>query len=53
MNKPIISLVVPCFNEEEAIPKFYDEANRVLKEMSLFEVAEFIFVDDGSSDGTM
>lgn len=53
MNKPIISLVVPCFNEEEAIPKFYDEANRVLKEMNLFEVAEFIFVDDGSSDGTM
>ena len=53
MNKPIISLVVPCFNEEESIPKFYGEANRVLKEMNLFEVAEFIFVDDGSSDGTM
>lgn len=53
MNKPIISLVVPCFNEEEAIPKFYDEANRVLKEMNLFEEAEFVFVDDGSSDGTM
>lgn len=53
MNKPIISLVVPCFNEEESIPKFYDEANRVLKEMNLFEVAEFVFVDDGSSDGTM
>lgn len=53
MNKPIISLVVPCFNEEESIPKFYDEANRVLKEMNLLEVAEFVFVDDGSSDGTM
>lgn len=53
MNKPVISLVIPCFNEEESIPKFYDEANRVLKEMNLFEVAEFIFVDDGSSDGTM
>lgn len=53
MNKPIISLVIPCFNEEESIPKFYDEANRVLKEMNLFEVAEFVFVDDGSSDGTM
>ena len=53
MNKPIISLVVPCFNEEESIPKFYDEANRVLKEINLFEDAEFIFIDDGSSDGTM
>ena len=49
----MISLVVPCFNEEEAIPHFYDEANRVLKEMNLHDDAEFIFVDDGSSDGTM
>ncbi|MBP5451760.1 MAG: glycosyltransferase family 2 protein [Treponema sp.] len=48
-----LSLVVPCFNEEESIPKFYDEANRILKDMNLFDNAEFVFVDDGSSDGTM
>ncbi len=48
-----ISLVVPCFNEEEAIPHFYEEANRVLKEMNIFDNAEFVFVDDGSSDGTL
>lgn len=48
-----ISLVIPCFNEEEAIPHFYEEANRVLKDMNLFDEAEFVFVDDGSSDGTM
>lgn len=53
MNKPIISLIVPCFNEEESIPKFYEEANRVLKEMNLFDEAEYVFIDDGSSDGTM
>ncbi len=51
MNETSISLVVPCFNEEEAIPKFYEEANRVLKEMNHYDDAEFVFVDDGSSDG--
>lgn len=53
MNKPIISLVVPCFNEEESVPKFYEEANHILKEMNLYDDSEFVFIDDGSSDGTM
>ena len=53
MSNTFISLVVPCFNEEEAIPKFYEESNRVLKEMNHYDDAEFVFVDDGSSDGTM
>ena len=52
MNKPVLSLVIPCFNEEETIPKFYEEANRVLKEMNLFDETEFVFVDDGSTDAT-
>lgn len=53
MNNPKLSLVVPCYNEEEALPRFYEEANRVLSEMKLYENAEFVFVDDGSSDGTL
>ena len=53
MSNTFISLVVPCFNEEEAIPKFYEESYRVLKEMNHYDDAEFVFVDDGSSDGTM
>ena len=53
MTNPKLSLVVPCFNEEESIPKFYEEANRVLSEMKLSESSEFVFVDDGSSDGTL
>ena len=48
---PKISIVVPCFNEEEAIPIFYEETLKVLKSMSLPSY-EFVFVDDGSSDRT-
>ena len=49
----IISLVVPCFNEEDAIPRFYAETASVLSEMGLDGKAEFVFVDDGSTDGTL
>lgn len=52
-EKDIISIIVPCFNEQESIPLFYKEFNKVtasLKEKVLFE---FIFIDDGSKDNTM
>ena len=49
---PSISIVVPCFNEEEAIPIFYEETSKVLKSMYL-DSYEFVFVDDGSKDRTL
>ena len=51
----LISLVVPCYNEEEAMPLFYREASRVAAEMKQSHGAdfEFIFVDDGSRDKTL
>ena len=51
----LISLIVPCYNEEEAMPLFYKEASRVAAEMKASHGAEFefIFVDDGSRDGTL
>ena len=49
---PTISIVVPCFNEEEAIPIFYNETLKVLNENSI-KSFEFVFVDDGSSDKTL
>ena len=51
----LISLVVPCYNEEESMPLFYAEASRVAAEMKLSHGADFelIFVDDGSKDGTL
>lgn len=50
MNK--ISVVVPCYNEEEAIPVYYREMCKVMEEMTDVEF-EIIFVDDGSSDRTL
>lgn len=47
----MISVIVPCFNEEEAIPYFYDAMEKVRKEMR--EKFEYIFVNDGSKDGTL
>lgn len=50
----MISVIVPCFNEREVLPAMYAELERVRKE-DFCGVAEFeyIFVDDGSSDGTV
>ena len=47
----LLSLVVPCFNEEDALPPFYAEACRVLDSMDI--EAEFVFIDDGSKDKTL
>lgn len=47
-----LSLVVPAYNEEEALPIFYDEVMKVEKELSNVEL-EFLFVDDGSRDDTL
>ena len=47
-----ISLIVPCYNEEKALPLFYDEVKKVANEMSEYEF-ELLFVDDGSRDKTL
>lgn len=47
-----ISIVVPCFNEQETIPIFYNVVSKLLKENSNYQI-EFWFVDDGSSDDTL
>jgi glycosyltransferase involved in cell wall biosynthesis len=47
-----ISLIVPCYNEEESLPTLYAELRRVTSEMSDFEF-EMLFIDDGSKDGTL
>lgn len=47
-----LSLVVPCFNEQESIPFFYPAVQKVL--ITMPEVKpEYWFVDDGSKDGTL
>lgn len=49
--KDKISVVVPCYNEEEALPFFYREIVSVAEGMESAEF-EFVFVDDGSADKT-
>lgn len=46
-----ISIIVPCYNEEEAIPLFYEEINKTSKEIKDYDF-EFIFVNDGSKDNS-
>ena len=46
-----ISAIVPCFNEEESIPLFYEESTRVLGSMDADY--ELLFINDGSSDNTL
>lgn len=52
MKREKVSLVVPCYNEEEVLPYFYEEFCRVAKLLEEFEV-EVIFVNDGSKDRTL
>lgn len=47
-----ITLVVPCYNEEEVLPLFYQEINRVIKQFEKIDF-EFLFIDDGSKDKTL
>ena len=48
---PKLSIVVPCYNEEEAIPLFYPAVEKVVKQMPVD--TEYWFVNDGSNDGTL
>ena len=47
----LISLIVPCYNEQEALPIFYEESTKVLAGMNC--EYEFLFVNDGSKDATL
>ena len=52
---PVLSIIVPVMNEEEAIPFFLDRVVRVVSALDdeAAKSFEILFVDDGSSDGTL
>lgn len=49
----VLSIIVPCYNEQEAIPKFYQEISKVFEQMKNEVEFELVFVDDGSADSTL
>ncbi|MCI8446256.1 MAG: glycosyltransferase family 2 protein [Bacilli bacterium] len=48
-----ISVVVPCYNEEESILLFYEEISKTIEKMKKKVTFELIFVNDGSKDKTL
>ena len=57
VSMPLVSIVVPCYNEEESLPLFVKELSRVVNGWNEVEnpkpALELVLVDDGSSDGTL
>lgn len=50
-GKPLVSIIVPCFNEHDNVAPFFKELKRAIAKTHY--TYEFIFVDDGSSDATI
>ena len=48
----IISIIVPCKNEAESLPFFFEEMEKVTSKINGYTF-EYIFVDDGSTDDTL
>lgn len=49
-----VSVIVPCYNEQEALPDYYREISRVREELFAMDCSlEVLFVDDGSTDRTL
>lgn len=48
----LISLIVPCYNESQALPFFYEELCKVTNTIAKYDF-EFLFINDGSKDDTL
>lgn len=52
----LISIIVPCYNEEAVLPLFYDEIQKIMQQMKEEHshlTFELLFIDDGSKDKTL
>lgn len=47
----LLSIVVPCYNEQETVRLYYDAVSKVLSTMDIDH--EIIFINDGSKDNTL
>ena len=50
-KKIVLSLIIPCYNEQEALPFFYQKVGEVLRQMECDY--ELLFINDGSKDETL
>ncbi len=55
MKKYLLSIIVPCYNEEAALPFFLEEIKKIADKMSAAYDLEFemLFINDGSRDNTL
>lgn len=52
----LISIIVPCYNEQEVLPMFYDEITKTMNDMKVGNSQldfELLFINDGSKDNTL
>ena len=52
MKTETITVIIPCFNEEEALPVYYQAMQPVMKQMENIDF-ELLVIDDGSTDHTL
>ena len=52
MPKKLLSIIVPCYNEQESAPLFYNAVHELEDKLPSVDL-EFVFVDDGSKDKTL
>ena len=51
-NKRVVSVLVPCYNEEKSLPRFYEETCKVIDSLKEYDF-ELFFINDGSRDTTL
>lgn len=56
MNKPVLYLVIPCYNEQDVLPitseMFLNKINELVKNGKVSDDSRILFVNDGSKDNT-
>lgn len=56
MERPVLYIVIPCYNEKDVLPHtlplFCDELEELIEKRKVSENSRILFVDDGSSDST-
>ena len=50
--KKLISILIPCYNEQASLPALYTELSKTINELSHYDF-EVLFVNDGSRDNTL